>query len=279
MPLSTALPDSGSNRSLRASTLLFAPAFARRDREPRAGAVVAPAVRDAHDTGPDRVGDLDRDDDLARGRPHAAPARRRRHPRAPRRRGGRAACSGPCPSRARGGCASTSCSSAGRAGRRARASRSRRRSSTRAQPVDVVEADRRARARSCRSACAAPRGCAAPAARGRCRADCASSRASVRPSGSAPKPSPYGPVRSMKSRTRSGPRPRRELLEQLVGVAAFDVRPGARHRLLHEAGDHEVVERVDVGVGALAARGSPPSRSRICHSGISPGSSSTSGGE
>ena len=51
---------------------------------------------------------------------------------------------------------------------------------------------------------------------------------------------------------RSGPRRDASAFEQLVGVAAFDVRAAARDRLLHETGDDEVVERVDVGVGALA---------------------------
>ena len=150
----------------------------------------------------------------------------------------------------------------------------RPRRARRASAVDVVDEHRRARARSCRvgvRSTSGMRGCSGPKSM-----PCgfASSCASVRPSGSAPKPSPYGPVRSMKSSMRSGPRRDASSFSSSSASRPSTFDPCARHGLLHEARDHEVVERVEVGVGTLAARGSPPSRSRICHSAIAPGSSS-----
>ena len=123
-------------------------------------------------------------------RPHAHVGAVGDAERAPRRRGGRAACSAPCPSRARRGCASTSCSSAGRGGRRARARR-------RAPAVERGAQPRRRRRRISSGASSilpvgvrstsGRRGCSGPRSM-----PCgfASSTASDRPSGSAPKPSP-----------------------------------------------------------------------------------------
>ena len=77
-----------------------------------------------------------------------------------------------------------------------------------------------------------------------------------------------------------GTAPRRERLR--AARRRRDLRrcePLRRDRLLHEPGDHEVVERVDVGVRALARRSRRRAAASICHSGTSPGSSSTSGGE
>ena len=91
-----------------------------RDALHGAGHVVAPAVRQADDAGHDRVGHLDLRDDGRRSVSGRSPARRRRARAGPRRPDGRAACTGACPSRAPGGCASTSCSSAAGVGRRAR---------------------------------------------------------------------------------------------------------------------------------------------------------------
>ena len=103
---------------------------ARARRQPDAGRVVAPAVRDGHDAGIDRVGDLDGRLDRAGAR---ASARARSAVDQPEPRGvgrvARAACSGPCPSRAARGCASRSCSSAAGGGRSARGAPLRRRSS------------------------------------------------------------------------------------------------------------------------------------------------------
>ena len=222
----------------------------RGDREPRAGLVVAPAVRQAHDAGRDPVGDLDRRLDAADARRDARERARARGRARRRRRGGAGACSARGPSRASAGCASTSCSSARggarRAGGPARAGRATRRGGRGRRPAAL------ARARSSRSACAAAPGCAARAGRGRCRAACAASRSSVSPSGFAPKWSPYGPERSARSTRRSGPRALVERGEDLVGVATFDRRARRAHRGLHLEPDHERVERVDVGLRALA---------------------------
>ena len=192
MPLSTALPESGSKRSLRASTLLFTPASRRGDVHAACPSASWPQPCGMLTTpGMHRVGDLGRD---ARPRPPPtarAPAAPSTTPSAGRVVGmdlQRAA--RPCPSRAPRGCASTSCSTAGRAGRRARASPSPRR-------VERRRAAGRRRRRTTSGASSimpvgvrstsGRRGCSGPRS-----TPCgfASSTASERPSGSAPKPSP-----------------------------------------------------------------------------------------
>ena len=129
---------------------------AARDAELDAGQVVAPPVGEAHRrradasvtstgsvTGPTRDADLG--PAVARGRGGS------------RRRGGRAACSAACPSPAPRRCASTSCSTAGRAGRPARARRRRAPCERGRQAGDVGDDRLAARARSCPTACAARR--------------------------------------------------------------------------------------------------------------------------
>ena len=96
------------------------------------------------------------------------------------------------------------------------------------QAGDVGDDRRRARARSC------PDGVRSTSGRrgriGPMSIPCgfASSFASVRPSGSAPKPSPNGPTRSMKSISRSGPRRSPSAADDLGRVAALDRRAGER---------------------------------------------------
>ena len=102
MPLSTALPDSGSISVVVGEQVGV---DARRGGRPRRAAapssVVAPAVREAHHPGPDGVGDLDRAPHRAHPRAHLGVGRRRRGRGGRRRRGGPAGCSAPCPSPAR----------------------------------------------------------------------------------------------------------------------------------------------------------------------------------
>ena len=81
----------------------------------------------------------------------------------------------------------------------------------------------------------------------------ASSTASDSPSGSAPKPSPYGPVRSMRSRMRSGPRRVASVFISSSASRPSTFEPRRPTALCDETGDDEIVERVDVGVRALAA--------------------------
>ena len=59
-----------------------------------------------------------------------------------------------------------------------------------------------------------------------------------------------------------GPAPRLERRHQLLRVPAGKRRGRVLEVALHQAADHEVVERVDVGVGALAGRdaGQPQQR-------------------
>ena len=60
MPLSTAVPDSGSSSEPSLSWLTLTPGLAAATRLPGAGAVVTPAVRQRHHAAADVVGDLDR---------------------------------------------------------------------------------------------------------------------------------------------------------------------------------------------------------------------------
>ena len=177
-----------------------------------------------------RVGDLDRHLEPRRRASARAPARRRRG------RGG-AASSGctssvqrGCRARAARGCASTSCSSAGRAGRRARCWPSPDALEPRAQPRRRRRRSPAARARSCPTACAAPRGCAAA---------------------SGPRSMPCGLASSARERQAVGRRAeavavrpgaqheveqalraaaRRQRGQELVGLAPCDRRAGARRR-------------------------------------------------
>ena len=59
MPLSTAVPVSGSTTSSSVRTLELTPGVGARDVHLDAVRVVAPAVRQRDDAGPDVVGDLD----------------------------------------------------------------------------------------------------------------------------------------------------------------------------------------------------------------------------
>ena len=102
MPLTAALPEITSTKVPGASTLVLTPACSLATERRVPGQVVAPAVRERDDARPDVLGDLGR---------HVDACRRRSVTRAeravadavsgPRRPGARAACSGPCPSRAR----------------------------------------------------------------------------------------------------------------------------------------------------------------------------------
>ena len=110
MPLSTAVPDSGSSWSPSLSWLTLTPGWLGRDALPGAAAVVTPAVRQRHDAAPHARRQLDRRQQLAAGtldRGGVGRARVRR-----RRRDGSAACSGSCRPRARARCASSCCWSA-----------------------------------------------------------------------------------------------------------------------------------------------------------------------
>ena len=190
-----------------------------------------------------------------------------------RRRGGPGACSAACPSPASRRCASTSCSSAGRADRRARSSPLARRSSDGAQPgstsATIASGASSIRPVGVRST-SGERGAAA--GRGRCRAGSPRAPPASRPSASAPKPSPYGPVRSMRSSMRSGPVGRRRRASSISSPASrpFDVPPSRVDRLLHLAEQHEVVERrrgvraraLPAGDRARAAAGSPTPAAR-----------------
>ena len=186
--------------------------------------VVAPAVRDAHDARHDRVGHLDRDLDRPGARAHARRPAVGQPEAARRRRGGRAACSAPGPSRA------GQVVHPGVVGAQlAAADQHDARRSARA-PATPAAAPRRPRsapapARSCRSACAAPRAAAARAAPRSM--PCGRSSLAGQPSGR--------PKRRRRARRaaagRASARARgaaRQLREQLVGVAARDARPRRR---------------------------------------------------
>ena len=76
--------------------------------------------------------------------------------------------------------------------------------------------------------------------------------ASVRPSGSAPKPSPNGPTRIRKSSSRSGPRRSPSSTAISSGVAPLDRRARQRDLAPDQRPDDELVPGLEVGVGALA---------------------------
>ena len=106
----------------------------------------------------------------------------------------------------------------------------------------------------------------------------ASSFASDRPSGSAPKPSPYGPVRSMKSSTRSGP-----LRDASAFISSSASRPSTFEPLRPIALSTRpaTTPSSSASTSGCAPRPAitPASRTIVRHSGTSPGSSSTNGGE
>ena len=97
IPLRTAVPVSGSTAASSVRTLEFDARVGARDGHVGAVAVVAPAVGERDDAGPDVVGDLDRRVDRADARARSSPGRRRSARGARRRRGARAACSAPGP--------------------------------------------------------------------------------------------------------------------------------------------------------------------------------------
>ncbi len=143
----------------------------------------------------------------------------------------------------------------------------------------------RARARSCPTASAAPRAGAAGADRGRRRAGSPRApRATARPRGRAPNPSPYGPVRSMRSSTPLGPaaavrRERRRSARRRRGPRS--AMPLARDRLLHHGSG---ATKSSSAIAASALRALPghdaASRSSDLPLGhLVAGCSSTTGGE
>ena len=285
MPFSTALPESGSTSASSARTLAFTPAWraATPSRAPSAswpqpwGRLTTP-VRMS-------LGDLDGHGHLAhpRGRP-----RRRRH-----RPGRRRSASYGCTCSVQRGRPFTSTSTLciqelfERRSRRptstsgpssAAAGPSRARSASSAVDVGdqglVGELDRG------RSACAGSRAAEARAARGRRRGDARGGRRGVSPPGSAPKASPYGPVRSIRSSSRSGPR---RPVSASTSSSSSGSRPwtgleASRHGVADEAGDRRLVDRDGIGVRpptggqrGRAWRGSPTPRAPLAPPAARPG--------
>ena len=66
VPLKAAVPSSASTACSSVRSLRLAPACARGDPELHAGTSVSPAVREAHDAGHHRVGELEAHRDAAR---------------------------------------------------------------------------------------------------------------------------------------------------------------------------------------------------------------------
>ena len=102
IPFSTALPESASSSVSSVSRFEFTPGRRLATARLRARRVVSVAVGQAHDAAHHRVAELDRRLDDADPRAHPRAAAGGEPEGAARRRGGRAACSAPCPSRARG---------------------------------------------------------------------------------------------------------------------------------------------------------------------------------
>ena len=130
MPLSTAVPDSGSSWPPSLSWLTLTPGWSAATPWPGAAAVVTPAVRQRHHAAPHALGvsstgaSSSPPGPLIDGGVGRARVRRRR-------RDGSAACSGSCRPPARARCASSCCWSADAGGRSARSRRRRRPSESR----------------------------------------------------------------------------------------------------------------------------------------------------
>ena len=223
MPLSTDGPRQRIHRRVVGEHVRVHPGALGGDAHPGARLAVTPAVRKAHDTGPDRVGHLDRCHD--RPDPTDAtvalapsPARVGR-----RRRDGPGACSAACPSPAPRRCASTSCCCAGAGARRARAgarssssiaAASRSRSPIELGRAELDLAGRRAedlgQPRRERAVVDDRAGWPSSVVERRRRRDRRRS------------PRRTGRVRSIRSSIRSGPRrpSRRDRGDELVGIAA-----------------------------------------------------------
>ena len=230
------------------------------DRQPGARPVVAPAVGEAtRRPASSRRSPRPATSTLPASERDPCASRRRPSPAARRRRGGRAACSGPCPSRAPSRCASTSCSSAGGGGSMS-TQPSRRGRRALAQPGQVGEDVRRGRARCRPSAVrriSSARG--APSVRGRCRAAASLERCEREPVGRlAVAVAPRAACGSCRSSDPLGPAAGRSAASDVGGV-------DARARGTSAAKSRRRARSTSMSASACR-RTCPPRRVRISHS-------------